>query len=132
MSMIKFSQTGSFSKTTKFLNHCLKRDYLNILDKYGQMGVKALKDATPKDSGLTADSWTYEITNDKKTCKIAWYNTNHVTNKTGYTFNIAVLLRYGHATRNGGWVEPNDFITPAMQPIFEQLAQDAWNAIIYD
>lgn len=132
MSLITFSQKGSFSKTTKFLNRVLKRDYLNILDKYGQMGVEALKTVTPKDSGLTAESWTYEITNDKKTCKIAWYNTNNVTNKTGYNFNVAVLLRYGHANRNGGWVEPNDFITPAMQPILEQLAQEAWDAIIMD
>lgn len=129
-SAITFKQTGRFTKTMKFFNHALKRDYLNILDKYGQMGVEALREATPVNSGLTADSWTYEIESNEKTCKISWYNTNTVTNKTGYEFNIAILLRYGHATRNGGWVEPNDFITPAIKPIFEDLANKAWDSII--
>lgn len=132
MSLITFKQTGSFSKTMKFFNHVLKRDYLNVLDEYGRKGVEALQAATPKDTGLTADSWSYDITNTGKTCKITWYNTNTVTNKTGYNFNVAVLLRYGHATRNGGWVEPNDFITPTMRPIFESLAKEAWDAIIED
>lgn len=129
-SSVTFKQTGKFTKTIKFFNHCLNRDYLNVLDKYGQKGVEALREATPVDTGLTADSWTYDIVSDGKTSKISWYNTNTVTNKTGYEFNIAVLLRYGHGTRNGGWVEPNDFITPAMRPIFQQIADEAWDAII--
>lgn len=129
-SAIKFKQTGKFTKTIKFFNHALRRDYLNVLDKYGRMGVEALKDATPVNTGLTANSWTYDIVSDNKTCKISWYNTNTVTNKTGYDFNIVVLLRYGHGTRNGGWVEPNDFITPAMKPIFKKIAEEAWDAII--
>lgn len=132
MSSITFKQTGSFSKTVKFFNRVLKRDYLNILDKYGQKGVAALAAATPVDSGLTANSWTYDIVSDKKTTTISWYNTNDVENKTGYKFNIAILLKYGHGTRNGGWVEPNDFITPALRPVFEELAKEAWEAIILD
>lgn len=132
MSSITFKQTGSFSNTIKFFNRALKRDYLNILDKYGQKGVAALSAATPVDSGLTADSWTYDIVSDKNTTTISWYNTNDVENKTGYKFNIAILLKYGHATKNGGWVEANDFITPALIPVFEKLAKEAWEAIILD
>lgn len=132
MSSITFKQTGSFSNAIKFFNRALKRDYLNILDKYGQKGVAALSAATPVDSGLTANSWTYDIVSDKNTTTISWYNTNDVENKTGYKFNIAILLKYGHGTRNGGWVEPNDFITPALRPVFEELAKEAWEAIILD
>lgn len=130
MSAIKFKHTGSFSKTLKFLNHARKRDYLNILDRYGQMGVEILSQHTPVDTGLTANSWTYEITSDKTTCKVSWYNTNNVINKTGYGFNVVMLLLYGHATRDGGWIEPNDFVTPAMKPLLDKLAQEAWEATL--
>lgn len=130
MSKVTFKQTGSFSNTIKFMNRVLKRDYLNILNTYGQKGVSALAAATPKDTGLTSESWTYEIKSDKTSTTISWYNTNEVTNKTGYNFNIVILLQYGHATRNGGWVEGFDFINPAMKPIFDELAEKAWNAII--
>lgn len=130
MSKVTFKQTGSFSNTIKFMNRVLKRDYLNILNTYGQKGVSALAAATPKDTGLTSESWTYDIVSNKTSTTISWYNTNEVTNKTGYNFNIVILLQYGHATRNGGWVEGFDFINPAMKPIFDELAEKAWNAII--
>lgn len=130
MSKVTFKQTGSFSNTIKFMNRVLKRDYLNILDTYGQKGVSALAAATPKDTGLTSESWQYKIESDKTSTTISWYNTNEVTNKTGYNFNVVILLQYGHATRNGGWVEGFDFINPAMKPIFDELAAKAWNAII--
>lgn len=130
MSKITFKQTGNFSKTTKFMNSLLKRDYLNILDEFGKKGVEALKHATPKDTGLTSNSWEYEIVSDKNTTTISWYNTNECSNSRDYNFNIVILLVYGHATKNGGWVEGYDFVNPAMKPVFDELAELAWNAII--
>lgn len=122
---ITFKHKGDFSKTLKFFNHLLRRDYLNILDKYGKEGVERLKEYTPKDTGLTSESWNYVITKDKQSTTITWTNSN-VNNYV----NIALILQYGHATRNGGWVEGVDYINPALEPIFEKMAQEAWEEVI--
>ena len=61
MPMIQITHKGDFSKTDKFLRGIKERHYLEILDKYGQMGVDALRAATPRRSGKTAESWGYEI-----------------------------------------------------------------------
>lgn len=122
--MISFSSKGNFSKTTKFLNKLLKQDYLNVLDKYGQKGVEALRRATPKDSGLTADSWDYEITKKGSDVRIHFVNSN-IQNGA----NVAILLQYGHATKSGGFVQGVDYINPALQPIFEKLADEAWKEV---
>ena len=121
MGVITFKNKGDFSKTFKFLNRLLNREYLNVLDKYGKEGVERLREYTPKDTGLTSESWYYEISHDKDSTKIAWYNSN-INNYV----NIAIILQYGHATRNGGWVEGVDYINPALGPIFERMANEAW------
>lgn len=122
--MIEFSMKGSFDKTFAFLKRNRK---LNIRDfeKFGQMGVLALKEATPKDSGLTADSWYYEITNSNGKLAIQWLNSNVVDNWC----NVAVILQYGHATGTGGYVEGIDYINPALRPIFDQIAKHAWKEV---
>lgn len=122
--MIRFRQTGDFSKTTKFFDYVSNGKYLdNILNKYGQKGVLALAAGTPKDTGLTASSWTYEIHRYQDgNIQIVWKNSN-VNNDW---FNVAMYLQYGHGTRNGGWVEGIDYINPAMRPIFDGIAEDAW------
>lgn len=122
--MISFSSKGNFSKTTKFLNKVLNQDYLNVLDKYGQKGVDELRRATPKDSGLTADSWDYIITKKKNDIRIHFVNSN-IQNGA----NVAILLQYGHATKSGGFVQGIDYINPTLAPIFEKIADEAWKEV---
>jgi len=128
MSYVHFKHYGNFSKTMKFFNHILRRDYLNLLNKYGHEGVLALQEATPKDTGETAMSWDYEIEEDKNRGFIALRFINH--NVVNDWANVAILLQYGHATRNGGWVEGIDYINPALKPVFDDLATHAWMDII--
>lgn len=124
MHKITVTQKGGFSKIEKFLNFVKGRSYLNSLAKYGEMGVSALANATPKDTGLTAASWKYEIEYNSESTIIRWINTNVVDH-----VNIAVILQYGHGTRNGGYVTGRDYINPALHPIFDQIAEQAWKEV---
>ena len=122
--MIKFRQKGDFSKVTKYLAKVKDVAKLNNLDKYGREGVAALASATPVDSGLTANSWSYKIERQSGSVSISFHNTN--INKG---VPIAIILQYGHGTKNGGWVEGRDYITPAILPIFDKIANDAWKEV---
>ena len=123
--MITIKARGDFRKTESFFNRLIKADYLSILSKYGRRGVDALAAATPADSGKTASSWEYQIVDSGDSASIVWSNTN--VNKG---VNIAVILQYGHGTRNGGYVQGRDYINPAMQPIFDEIANEAWMEVI--
>lgn len=123
--MIKISHKGDFEKTFRFLHRAKEFDIAALLHKYGQKGVDALQAATPKDTGLTAGSWSYEIEVGSTRSTIRWKNSNVVN---GW-FNVAVALQYGHGTRNGGWVEGRDYINPAMQPVFDEIANDAFREV---
>ena len=122
--MISFRQKGDFSKLTSFLERAKETVYRGDLNKYGRQGVAALASATPIDSGETAESWYYKIENNKESATITFYNSN-VQNGVP----IAIILQYGHGTRNGGWVEGRDYINPAIQPIFDQIVDDAWREV---
>lgn len=122
--MISFKQQGDFSKTLKFLGTASKGIQITDLDQYGMEGVNALSKATPVDSGLTAASWSYTITKEKGKVTISWCNSNVI----GHT-PIAVILQYGHGTKNGGWVSGRDYINPAMRPIFDKMANSAWKEV---
>lgn len=122
--MISVHHKGDFSTSIRFLTKLLKSDYRKLLDRYGQMGVDALKAATPADTGNTANCWNYEIQDQKGSVVLRWYNTN--VNKG---VNIAIILQMGHGTRNGGYVQGRDYINPALRPIFDELATAAWNEV---
>ena len=124
MALITFRHRGNFNKMEKFLNKMSRKEYLNVLDKYGQLGVNALSEATPVDSGLTASSWTYEIEQTSNKTTISWLNTN-----TTQDVNIAVILQYGHGTGTGGYVQGRDYINPAMRPVFDSIADEAWREV---
>ena len=122
--MISFRQKGDFSKLTRFLDKAKEAVKLGDLDKYGREGVAALASATPVETGLTANSWYYKIENRNGSVTINFYNSN-IQNGVP----IAVILQYGHGTRNGGWVQGRDYINPAIQPIFDRIANEAWREV---
>ena len=122
--MIRFRHKGDFSKTTKFLEKAKNVVRPGVLDKYGQEGVAALASATPVDSGLTASSWYYEIVKESGSTKINFCN-SHINKGVP----IAIILQYGHGTGTGGWVEGRDYINPAIQPIFDKIANEAWREV---
>lgn len=122
--MIRFRHRGDFSKTTKYLEKVRRAVRLSDLDKYGREGVAALASATPVDTGLTASSWYYEITNKNGIITISFHNKN-VQNGVP----IAIILQYGHGTGNGGWVQGRDYINPAIQPIFDKIVNNAWREV---
>lgn len=122
--MIKISQKGDFKKSITYMEKLKEAIRLNAFDKYGQEGVSALSSATPVDSGETASSWYYKIERTKNTISITFYNSN--VNKG---VPIAIILQYGHGTGTGGWVEGRDYINPAIQPIFDKMAEEAWKEV---
>lgn len=122
--MITFRQKGDFSKLTRYLERVKEVVKLGDLDKYGRAGVAALASATPVDTGLTASSWYYEISNKNGSAMISFHNSN-IQNGVP----IAIILQYGHGTRNGGWVEGRDYINPAIRSIFDRIADDAWKEV---
>ena len=122
--MIKVISKGNFKKTEEMLKRSGNWSSKIDLDKYGSKGVAALKEATPKDTGLTANSWSYNITRSKDSVVISFENTN-----INDGVPIAIILQYGHGTRNGGWVEGYDYINPAVRPIFDELAKAAWKEV---
>lgn len=122
--MITFRQEGNFAKLTGYLEKAKEAVNLGNLDHYGREGVAALSSATPVDTGLTAKSWYYEIEHKNGLITISFLNSN--VNKG---IPIAIILQYGHGTRNGGWVQGRDYINPAIQPIFDKISNEAWKEV---
>ena len=122
--MISYNLKGDFKKTERFFDRLLHVTFKDKLKKYGEEGVTALQDNTPKRTGLTANSWRYEIVEDDHSISINWHNDNMHDGVP-----IAVLLEYGHATKNGGFVQGVDYINPVMKPIFEKIANEAWKEV---
>lgn len=122
--MISFRQKGDFSKLTSYLSKAKTAIKLSNLDKFGREGVAALSSATPVDSGVTAKSWYYDIEHGNGTVTINFNNSN-IQNGVP----IAIILQYGHGTGTGGWVQGRDYINPAVRPIFDRIANDAWREV---
>lgn len=122
---IIFEHKGDFRKTMSFLERAKETVKMGILDKYGKEGIRALSENTPRDTGKTAESWEYTIERTADAVRIIWTNSN----TTPEGIPIAVLIQYGHATGNGGYVEGRDFINPTMRPIFDAIANNAWKEL---
>ena len=122
--MISFRHKGDFSKSTRFLEKAKGAVRHSSFDKYGRAGVAALASATPVDTGKTANSWGYEIVNDKGSVTISFTNSN-IQNGVP----IAIILQYGHGTGTGGWVQGRDYINPAIRPIFDKIVEEAWKEV---
>ena len=122
--MVSIRQKGDFAKLSRYLEKAKSKARLSDLDRYGREGVAALASATPVDTGVTAASWSYKIERKNGSAVISFHNTN-IQNG----IPIAIILQYGHGTGNGGWVQGRDYINPAIQPVFDKLANDAWREV---
>lgn len=122
--MISFTQKGSFKNTERYLAKLKRAELFAVLNKYGSRGVNVLSNATPKESGLTSESWSYTIEQRPGYYSIRWHN-SHVNKGAP----IAVLLQYGHGTGTGGYVQGRDYINPAVRPLFEEMANEAWKEV---
>jgi hypothetical protein len=122
--VISFSSSGSFDKTEKFLRAMQKLDIGSILQAQGQKGVVALSKATPRESGIAANSWGYEVTKTSSSVTIGWTNSDV---ESGYP--VAIMIQYGHGTGTGGYIHGIDYINPAMRPIFDEIAETVWKAV---
>lgn len=122
--MITFRQKGDFSKLNRYLERVKNAIRIGDLDKYGREGVAALSSATPVKTGRTATSWNYEINRTKNGAVISFGNSN-IQNGVP----IAIILQYGHGTGTGGWVEGRDYINPAIRPVFDKIAENAWKEV---
>lgn len=124
-SMIRVKHHGSFNKTEAFFNRVIRRDYLNVIGKYAELGLAVLREATPKDTGKTAASWSYVIEEPiKGKVTVAYTNSNENDGA-----NIVFMLIYGHGTQDGGYVQGEDFVHPSIQPIFRELAEKIWKEV---
>lgn len=125
MAITLTSKRNGWKKTNTWLQRQLHRKHFSKIDKYAKKGVEALRDATPVDTGKTAMSWEYDIVLTKNECRITWYNTNVVDDWC----NVALILQYGHATQNGGWVEGIDYINPALATVFDDIKDLVWREV---
>ena len=121
---ISIRSSGNYNKTEAHLGKLRKVISDNCLRKYGERGVAELENATPKDTGLTANSWSYRIERSPDRITLAFYNSNTVD-----YVNVAIILQYGHATRNGGWVEGIDYINPAIASVFKDMSNELWSEV---
>lgn len=126
MKGIEVTYKGNHDKTTRALTNLKGKDWAKILDKFGKEGVEALREATPKDTGLTSILWNYEIEMPEPgKLRLVFTNDNVV----GGWAPVAILLQYGHSSRSGSWVEGRDYINPAIQPIFDRISAQAWQEV---
>lgn len=124
--LVSFTTYGNFNRTKKYLHSLSELDVQSILEPYGQKGVEILSGATPKRTGRTAASWTYKIDGFKDSVQLSWLNSNKADD--GRT-PVVVLIINGHGTGWGGYVPPNDFVTPEMEPLCEEAANAIWKAV---
>lgn len=122
--MIRFSASGNTDRTDAFLDAMIRGDQYDNIDKFAEEGVNALRAATPRETGETADSWTYEVDRSGGGVTIWWINTHDVGG-----FNVAIGLQYGHGTGTGGWVQGYDYINPALKPVFDRIANGVWEEV---
>lgn len=122
--IIKVKQRGKFRKVDIFFDKILTASQYKNIEEYARRGVLALRDATPKDTGLTSESWYYNIVRNQNGFTIEWLNSN-----VNEGYNIALLIQYGHGTRNGSYIAGIDYINPALRPIFDDIANGVWKEV---
>jgi hypothetical protein len=122
--MISATSVGSFEKTTKYLEFLRSNDIFDVLDRYGQEGVRLLESATPRETGETSNSWYYRVEHSKGK-HILWWGNRHEEDGV----NIAIIIQYGHGTGTGGYVQGIDYINPPLRPLFQRILDDVWRQV---
>jgi hypothetical protein len=122
--LFSFQLSGSTKNTESFLHKLAKLDISSVMESCGRLGVNALAHATPVDSGLASQSWDYEVSSSGGQVQITWTNSD---DENG--FPVAIMLQYGYGTGTGGYVQGQDYINPAMKPVFDQIADKVWKAV---
>lgn len=125
MSVVTIKHKGNFNNANKLMKGYNKNRILSILSSYGAQGVSALASATPVDSGVSANSWSYRVSVSRSSYFIIWENSSVTSSGTP----IVILLQYGHGTRNGGYVQGKDFINPAIAPVMDEIAEAVWREV---
>lgn len=123
--MITLSSKGDWSRSFDFLENASDVQIQNILERFGARGVDALASATPKRTGLTAASWSYQVSKTGAGWEVTWSNSN-----TNRGVNIAYLIQMGHGTGTGGYVQGIDYINPAIKPVFDEIADEALREVM--
>lgn len=123
--LITIKTKGDWIKTFNWFASMLKSEHTKHLEALADVGVRALESATPKDTGVTAASWSYSIEEKHGKVTITWQNDSSI--RTGEP--IVILLQYGHGTGTGGYVQGIDYINPALKPVFENIADAAWKVV---
>lgn len=123
--MIVWKAKGDLKNTVQFLKKINQNWYRKLLEHYAKKAVDALASATPRDTGKTASSWSYEIQMDTEDRFVIGFNNSNINDGVP----IALVIQYGHATPTGGWVEGLDYINPALQPIFDEMAKSLWKEV---
>lgn len=124
MPIISITSKGSFKNTDAFLERMKSEQIFAALERYGREGVNALANATPVDSGITAESWSYEVIKQHGRHSLIFHNSHMVDGRP-----IAILLQYGHGTGTGGYVQGRDYINPVIRPLFDRIADEVWKAV---
>ena len=125
MAIITFEHQGNFENTNRFLTKMRREEIFDALNVFGTMGVNALASVTPVDTGYTASSWNFEIEKTGRSYSIIWTNQHIIPGHAP----LIIMLQYGHGTGTGGSVQGRDFINPAIQPIFDAIANSVWREV---
>jgi hypothetical protein len=122
--MLKIRTKGNWDRTDKFFKKSVRITEIDDITTLAERCIERLKEATPKDSGLTAQSWSYEIVKDRGK-KTLYITNSNVQNGV----KIALLLEFGHATTGGTWVEGQNFIGPITQKEYNKILSETWKEL---
>ena len=111
---MNITSEGSFNNLESFLKRAVKNSSKQEPVELAEAIVSRLRQDTPKHSGKTASSWSYNVSNDSNGFVIEIINTNN-----NGSVNVARIIHFGHGTGTGGYVPPKPFITTAIDSVYK-------------
>lgn len=119
--MLKIKSKGNWDRTDKFFRKSVRITKIENIALIAEKCIERLKEETPKDSGITSNSWGYEIDTSKNRKTLTITNSN-IQNG----IKVVLLIEFGHATTGGTWVEGKNFVGPVTQEIYNSILSDTW------